>query len=135
MKEWLYDTIIAVIVAIAVYYSLSYLLSSPMPIVTVVSDSMLPIIHRGDILVTHTPQQFKVGDIIVYRVPTFGYPIVHRIVDIEKRNGETIYFMKGDNNPVEDPWSITRSNIIGKVVFDLPLIGFPRLYVFKLIGI
>ena len=134
MEEWISDTIIAVLVAVVAYYSLSYILGSPMPIVTVVSDSMLPIIHRGDLLVTYMPHEFRVGDIIVYRVPMFGYPIVHRIVRIEEKNGQKIYFMKGDNNPVQDPWSIEKGNIIGKVVFDFPLIGFPRLYVFKLIG-
>ena len=135
MKEVVYDIIFAIAVAGIFYFSLSFILGSRMPIVTVVSDSMTPIINRGDLLVTYHPKAFHVGDIVVYRVESFGYPIVHRIIRIEERNGERIYAMKGDNNPSEDPWMVGEANIIGKVVFSLPLLGTPRLFLFRVFGI
>ncbi len=135
MREVVGDVVFAVAVAIAVYFLLSSVLGSSMPIVTVVSDSMLPLVNRGDLLVTYMPSEFRVGDIVVYRVETFGYPIVHRIVRIEERDGEKVYVMKGDNNPNEDPWMVGKGNIVGKVAFSVPLVGTPRLLIFRLFGI
>lgn len=86
-------------------------------------------LSRGDLLFVIT-DEVKVGDIVVYDPNSdcfsSGGPIVHRIVDI--RDGKII--TKGDNeitNTKEDRCSVSQQNIKGKVVFGIPLLGYPRL--------
>ena len=54
---------------------------SESPVVVVLSGSMEPAFHRGDILFLHmgfTP--FRAGDIVVFKVADREIPIVHRAV-------------------------------------------------------
>jgi len=72
--------------------------------------SMYPTIKDDDYLVIDTtPEDLKVGDIIVY--VHNGELIGHRIIKITKKG----YIVKGDNNPAPDPWIVKRDEIIGEV--------------------
>ena len=56
------------------------------PMVVVISGSMEPHFYRGDVLVTYNRNRnFKVGDIISYKLNNREIPIVHRIVEIDHR--------------------------------------------------
>ena len=58
--------------------------SSESPVVVVLSGSMEPAFHRGDILFLHmgfTP--FRSGDIVVFKVQDREIPIVHRIIKVK----------------------------------------------------
>ncbi len=122
----LFDVVVAILVAVAIYYGLGLVLRTSMPVVTVVSDSMLPIFHVGDLLIVENIGTPNVGDVVVYKVSITNYPIVHRIVGRKFVNGTYYYVMKGDNNNADDPWLVQRSNIIGKVFFVFPMFGYPR---------
>ena len=111
------------------------------PFYVVASDSMVPKLKVGDLLMVQHgsvsfPSSFnnlKVGDIIVFRSPGVredtGEPevIVHRVAKIYTTiQGERIIRTKGDANPhsiylIDYP--ITSNNYIGKVVFVIPGIG------------
>ena len=57
--------------------------SSESPVVVVLSGSMEPAFHRGDILFLHmgfTP--FRSGDIVVFKVQDREIPIVHRVIKV-----------------------------------------------------
>ena len=54
--------------------------------------------------------------------------IVHRVVDIEKINGQTRYYTKGDANEDDDAGFITDANVVGLVRFKIPYIGYPTLW-------
>lgn len=78
----------------------------------VISDSMNPTLKKGDlILMQNIMVKPKMGDIITLKV-TDELSITHRIISI---SGNEIR-LKGDANPSEDPWRITKSQIEGKIV-------------------
>ncbi len=132
--EYAKEITIALVIAVAIYKFLTIATGSPLPFVTVVSDSMLPIIHRGDLLFVVRPAEYRTGDIVVYEVSVVPYPIVHRLIGREEVDGTMYWKIKGDNNPDSDPWLITDQNIRGKVVLNFPLLGLPRMLMFRMVG-
>ncbi|MBI5347625.1 MAG: signal peptidase I [Candidatus Aenigmarchaeota archaeon] len=115
----------AIVVAWLFYQSLAFAMNTPMPIVSVVSDSMEPNLHRGDLLVVTgmATADYKTGDIVIYQRPEVSYTIVHRIIE----KTEEGFVIKGDNNASPDPGFVKPSQILGKVEFAIPLLGYPRL--------
>jgi len=116
------EIIFAFFLAWLFYQGLAYATGTPMPIVSVVSGSMEPVLHRGDLLFV-TAGDYKVGDIVIYNRNDVPYTIVHRIIK-ETPKG---FVIKGDNNPVPDPGFVKKEQILGKVRFAIPLLGYPRL--------
>lgn len=89
----------------------------------VTSDSMADSFVRGD-AVFSKPVSFddlRVGDVITVKVGNSGY-FTHRIVDIDtdKRTVTT----KGDANDAEDPMPTKENQIVGKVSFSVPFLGY-----------
>ncbi len=124
----------AFILALVIYHGLGIVMGTSVPIVSVASNSMVPRLHRGDLVVAVEPTDLKVGDIIIYRANCTYLPredIIHRIVKIENNT----YIIRGDNNPINDPCPVYYSQIKGKVLFAVPLLGWPRLGLNVLIGI
>ena len=79
----------------------------------VVSDSMNPTIEKGDlVLMQKIYVKPEIGDIITFKVPDVELPVTHRIISISGNEMRT----RGDANPNEDSWRITRSNILGKIL-------------------
>jgi len=78
---------------------------------------------------------YEIGDVI-----TFGpysktkAPTSHRIYDIKVIEGEPIYITKGDANNAPDEKEVTRKEIIGKVLFSLPYVGYAVDFAKKPIG-
>lgn len=91
----------------------------------VVSDSMEPTLYEGDIaIVEDNPDNIQVGDIVIYNATWYPRPIIHRVIAIKHDYyGNTLYVIKGDNNPVPDPELVYRSQIISKVEYSIPKIG------------
>ena len=85
----------------------------------VYSGSMEPGIRTGAVVFTKE-ESFspKKGDIITFRIE--DTVVTHRV--IENRNG--ICTTKGDANKTADPVSVKESQIIGRVVFCLPYLGY-----------
>ena len=119
----------AFVIAWVFYQGLAFATGTPMPIVSVVSDSMEPVLHRGDLLLV-TTGNYSVGDIVIYDRHEVSYTIVHRIIE----ETELGFIIKGDNNPAPDPGLVKEGQIKGKVRFAIPLLGYPRLAL-QLIGI
>lgn len=79
----------------------------------VISDSMNPTIEKGDlVLMQKIYVKPEIGDIITFKVPDVELPVTHRIISISGNEMIT----RGDANPNEDSWRITRSNILGKIL-------------------
>jgi len=81
--------------------------------------------RKGDIPIIQNDDAFRVGDIIVYNIPSQGVPIIHRIVEI---NGDGTYQTKGDHNSGQNSYehSVQKSQIRGKVIFVVPYLGYLR---------
>ncbi|WP_338561209.1 signal peptidase I [Paraclostridium sordellii] len=88
---------------------------------TVLSGSMEPKFYPGDMIITKHKDKvdIKINDIVTYR-DNDGVIITHRIIE-ETDEG---YITKGDNNNVKDAGILKEENIIGKVKFSIPKIGY-----------
>jgi len=124
------DVLIAFLIAISIYFGLSLIMKTSMPVVTVVSDSMLPTLHVGDLLLVDNLKKPEIGDIVVYKVSVINYPIVHRIIGKKFVNGRYGYIIKGDNNEQADPFVVMPEDIIGKVYLSIPMLGYPRYLIY-----
>lgn len=88
---------------------------------TVLSGSMEPEFYPGDLVVIQHKNKtdIKLNDIVTFRDKE-GIIITHRIIEKTPEG----YITKGDNNNVEDSERITDNNIIGKVKFSIPKVGY-----------
>jgi signal peptidase len=98
--------------------------------------SMEPAMPIGSIALTLpvTPDEVKVGDIIVFkppRHPTIMNPNVnvsHRVIEVQA-DGELYFITKGDASEDPDPVPIPAANVQGKVVFNIPYLGYVAYWV------
>ena len=132
------------VLAVLFYNVLGFALGTDDPVVTVVSDSMLPTLHRGDMLVLkgvpfedlEAGGEHGKGDIIVYICEGDNCPgrklIVHRLY---QKNDDGTFVTWGDNNKVPDPWTGHEGWIKGKEIARVPYLGYPRLVLSKIFGI
>lgn len=123
-----------IMLALGSYNTLGAALSTDVPVVSVISASMEPTYHRGDLLVVRGAEmdQIEIGDVIVFTRPDHRVPVVHRV--IEKK--DTYVATKGDNNALQLPFEkkITFDRIKGKAVFAIPKIGYLRILPWELFG-
>lgn len=94
----------------------------------ILTGSMEPIIYPGDAAILEkvkSKNELKVGDIIQFNAG--NYFIVHRIISIENNKFKT----KGDNNNAPDTNLVSFEQIKGKVLFQIPKIGKPVVYLRK----
>lgn len=91
----------------------------------VLSGSMEPAIKTGSIVIVKPAKDYRIGDII-----TFGpmskdkIPTTHRISDVKYNSGIPVYITKGDANNDPDTREISQKDIIGKVLFSIPYLGY-----------
>jgi signal peptidase len=113
------------------------------PLQTPISKSMEPTLKVGDLLVVQGIKNAESvyanpndGEIIVFRDPrNLNNFIVHRAINKTLRGGAWYFETKGDNNASPDPWSVPENNLIGKVIWHLPLIGYVKIYLGTPIGV
>ena len=100
--------------------------------VAVLSGSMSPTFNRGDAVIINklTKQEkneLKKGDIIQFISGT-KY-VVHRIYKVTNDEyGNKAFITKGDHNNAPDSDQVSLDNVIGKVSFSVPLIGYPSVW-------
>ncbi|XP_008947213.1 PREDICTED: signal peptidase complex catalytic subunit SEC11C [Merops nubicus] len=112
--------------ALMIWKGLIVITGSESPIVVVLSGSMEPAFHRGDLLflTNFHDDPIRAGEIVVFKVEGRDIPIVHRVIKIhEKENGNIKFLTKGDNNEVDDRGLYKeRQNWLEKKEF-LPYVG------------
>ena len=107
---------------------------------TIVSPSMEPFIKVYDVIIDRklkSTEELKVGDVITFyssSLDTDGYTITHRIYDIKVSDGKTYYITKGDNNQSVDIGSITRENIVGKMIYKINGLGKIQFFLSSKLG-
>lgn len=106
----------------------------------IISPSMVPNINVYDAVVSmRVPtEKIEMYDIITFLskdIDTHGTPITHRVVGIvETEDGKIGYRTKGDNNNAEDNALIMEDEVIGKVLFRIPMIGYVRSFITSKLG-
>jgi signal peptidase len=121
--------VLMVVVVFGFWYGCQFALNTHYPALAVVSESMLPTLNVGDIIIvqgmpaSQIHANYTTGDIVVYRSPYESDKlIVHRAVYSENRGGVYWLTTKGDNNAGSDA-SFPETYLIGKVVARVPLVG------------
>ncbi|MDH4214594.1 MAG: signal peptidase I [Candidatus Thorarchaeota archaeon] len=107
------------------------------PLVVVESESMIPNLNVGDLLVlqAHAPEDIIEGNIIVYTADWHDKPIVHRVVERQLVGSEYHYYTKGDNNSARDPGYRIYEDIVGVVVLAIPYLGYITLFLHQPYGL
>lgn len=89
------------------------------------SGSMEPSIKTGSLVIIKPSLNYRVGEIIMFGEDTkTKVPTTHRIVRDEVRSGVFYYTTQGDANEDSDLQPIAQSEVIGKVLFSIPYLGF-----------
>ena len=72
--------------------------------------------------------ELQVGDIITFELGG-GLRGTHRIIGISEENGSRVFRTKGDANDVEDSNPVLPGDIVGRVHFTIPQLGFLASYI------
>lgn len=96
---------------------------------TIISPSMEPNINVYDVVLTKRlkPEEVKEGDVITFISSSTlgeGLTITHRVKSVIKTEGDIKFRTQGDNNPIPDSALVTSNNLLGKVVFTIPFLGY-----------
>lgn len=92
----------------------------------VLSGSMEPALKTGGIIFTDTEKTMPgIGDIITYRLGDML--VTHRVTD--KR--DSAYITRGDANEGEDAAPVMQEQIVGTVVFFIPVLGYVAAFLQK----
>ncbi len=90
------------------------------------SGSMEPQLKVGDLVVTRPvePEAIVMGDIITF-YPTDIHEnlLTHRVIDIEK-NSPLSFKTKGDASDIADPFTVPARNLVGRICFRTPYLGY-----------
>ncbi|OGD66701.1 signal peptidase I [Candidatus Campbellbacteria bacterium RIFOXYC2_FULL_35_25] len=89
------------------------------------SGSMEPAIKTGSVVIVKPSDNYQIGDVITFGENTkTKTPTTHRIGEVKVVEGNYYYTTKGDANENNDPREVSQTEIIGKVLFDVPFIGY-----------
>jgi len=127
--------------AFIIYFVMQFSLNTKTPMVVVVSGSMEPNLHKGDLLflrgkdpasIKSGSAEGKEGDIIVFDAHLPGWhnppsePIVHRVISKRFDNG-WFFLTKGDANTNHDQVEVPDTSVLGVVVGKIPYIGWIKI--------
>ncbi len=92
-------------------------------------------LNKGDILFVLgvKAEKLEVGDVIIFNAAQRN-PVIHRIIEINKENGEIVFSTIGDNNNGQLTFetNIKSEQIVGKSVMKLaPYLGWIKLVFFE----
>lgn len=136
MFKILYYIFGALIAAIAILVIISsFPVTGNVKIFIVQSGSMEPDIKTGSIVLIRPAESYKIGDVITFGKTTNGkVPTTHRIVEIRLQSGVPMYTTKGDANNAPDINEVPHKDVVGRVLFDVPYLGFALAAAKKPIG-
>lgn len=115
--------VLAVVAAVAslglLYaYSSGLMIWEPLVIVT---GSMEPTLNRGDVVILESAQlsDIVVGDIIAYSIG--DVTVTHRVIDVLE---DGTLKTRGDANAEPDTYTVSAEQIVGKVKYRIPALGW-----------
>jgi signal peptidase len=94
---------------------------------TVMSGSMEPVIHTGDVVITKriAPLDARVGDIVTFRSPEHNNRLLtHRVREIRAKGGDVYFVTKGDAVNGIERWSVPANGRIGRTMFRVDKFGY-----------
>jgi len=136
-RSFRYKRALTLVTVVALCLTAFMAVRGAMPFLPVFGTSMEPELHAGNLILIKdkSPADVKVGDIIVYNVPSaiqdfYNYPpvVAHRVIDVRDTQFGIAWRTKGDNSG-EDPFTVRAQDLRGTVSNQIPLLGFPFLFV------
>lgn len=99
----------------------------------VLSASMEPEYHVGSLVYVKQALEDDInpGDVITFHIDDSTL-VTHRVV--EKDNARNGLITKGDANEVNDGGLVAYDNVVGKVVFNIPMLGYVSSFISSLYG-
>lgn len=133
----IYYTVLSAILFIALLLIVStFPITGNVKLLSVLSGSMEPTIHTGSVVIIKPESSYKVGDVITFGKNTkTEVPTTHRIAEMKIVSGEAVYKTKGDANNAEDSTETPQKDVIGKVLFSIPYLGYIVDFVKKPMGL
>jgi signal peptidase len=116
---WIITSVVSVLI---IWFAVGIFPVHPVMIAT---GSMSPVIYAGDIVIIakSSEKNFEIGDIIEFRKSN-NVNVVHRIVAINNSGDQKTYTTKGDANDSIDTDPVIPENVVGKVVYTVPKLGW-----------
>lgn len=101
----------------------------------VLSGSMEPKFSVGSIVFVDriNPEEVKTDDVISFILSGNGKVATHRVIEVN--SSEKQFITKGDANEDVDTNPVNFTDLIGKVKFNVPLLGFISIYIKTKLGI
>ena len=101
----------------------------------VLTASMEPSYPIGSVIMVQpaTPADIQVGDAMTFSAGNFEALVTHRVIEIDAENRQ--FITKGDNNDNMDFAPVPFDNVVGKVAFSVPILGYISLYIKSAKGI
>jgi len=87
----------------------------------VLSGSMNPAIKTGSLAYVYTkadPDSLREGNIAAFRLG--GSTVTHRVIGVD----EDRIYTKGDANDTADEFVVKKSDVVGRTIFSIPLLGY-----------
>lgn len=122
MIRFVHNLVIAVIGISGALLLVSSLSLGGLTARVVMSGSMEPTIPTGSVILISTVSAYGIGDVITFQTDArASIPTSHRIVG-ERVNGT--FLTQGDANKTADFTSVSPSDVVGKVLFHVPYLGY-----------
>lgn len=120
--KWLTNLILLVLGAAVVGIVLPNLFG--IKTMAVLSGSMEPAYKIGSLVyvVPTAPETIKEEDVISFVLNSRGTVVTHRVVEVDEENER--FYVKGDANQVRDANPVKFANVLGKVNFGIPMLGY-----------
>ncbi|MDD2377820.1 MAG: signal peptidase I [Bacilli bacterium] len=127
-KNWILTFITTIII---IMFGLGTFGIKPSVILT---GSMKPSIKPGDLVIIKPIDinDIQAGDIIQYQ--TNNYNVVHRVVSVLKDADGILLITKGDNNLNIDRLPVKEDQLVGKMKYHIPIVGYPSYLLHQIIG-
>lgn len=100
------------------------------------SGSMSPALERGSLIVAGavSEDEIALGDIVIFRNETMTDSLIcHRIIGWTL-NSPLLLDTKGDANPFADPEPVRAEDVVAKVAWDVPVLGFAAIFIKTPVG-
>ena len=134
--NWIGNVLLALVILAVVFFFLApHLLG--MNFFTIYGGSMMPTIPIGSVVAVKSVEAsaIKAGDIITFRTSMETDKVVtHRVVEVSNGSGAPSFHTAGDSNAKPDGNAVLAENVVGKVWFHVPFLGYLSSFVTTRLG-
>lgn len=102
----------------------------------VTSGSMEPAVPAGSMIFIKKAESIQKNDIVTFRMGLDPKSLTtHRVIDVKEVKGKTMYQTKGDAVKELDIELVSAERVAGKMIFFIPLVGYPVAFVKTQMGV